>query len=265
MLYLFISPEGEPNRIQLCQTLANPEGALCRYFYTIAGPSKLLTRHHAALSAIAGGQPEPCLLIAFDRQSNTFFPLRTGTLMGLSGHRDGQDLSMRQTAAMIKKGKLDLAVKVRLGQRVCAPNHTLFHASLKTTLNAPLPDEPGGSFLIRHHADLTAALLPGDVWRPLANALSALPAMQKSRHLVLMQSEIVAIPAARKRLMHVQGHNYDTTPRAIAAVTDHAITHIQSISPDSDFSFFAALPLIPDGTPTAIIEMDTRLPLCLTE
>jgi hypothetical protein len=89
--------------------------------------------------------------------------------------------------------------------------------------------------------------------------------MQKSRHLVLMQSEIVAIPAARKRLMHVQGHNYDTTPRAIAAVTDHAITHIQSISPDSDFSFFAALPLIPDGTPTAIIEMDTRLPLCLTE
>ena len=74
MLYLFISTESESNCIQLLQTLADPEGSLCRYFYTIAGPSKLLTRHAAALSAIAGGNPESCLLIAFDRRSGTLFP-----------------------------------------------------------------------------------------------------------------------------------------------------------------------------------------------
>jgi hypothetical protein len=214
---------------------------------------------------MAGGRQEPCLLIAFDRRHSTFFPLRTGTLIGLGGQRDGQDIPMRQTTAVIKKGKLDLAVKVRLGSLVCAPNHTLFHASLKTTLKAPLPDEPGGSFLIRHHADLTASLQSGDVWRPLASALSALPAMQSSRHLVLMQSQIIAIPATRKRLLHVQGHNFDINHRAVAAVTGHTITHIQSVAPDRDFSFFATLPVIPDGTPSAIIEMDTRLPLCLAE
>lgn len=265
MLYLFISAECEPNRIQLLQTLADPEGSPCRYFYTISGPPKLLARHAAALNAIAGGQHEPCLLIAFDRKTGTFFPLRIGSLIGILGHREGEDISMRQTAAQIKKGRLDLAVKVKLGHRVSAPNRTLFRAALKSTLKTPLPDEPGGSFLISNRADLTPSLFSGDVWRPLANALVSLPDIKQSRHLVLLACETVAIPAAGKRLLHVQGHNFDTVPRAIAAVTGHAITHIQSVAPDSDFSFFATLPKIPNGQPSAIIEMDTRLPLCLTE
>lgn len=265
MLYLFIGAENEPNRVQLCQTLSNPEGSVCRYFYTIAGPPKLLSRHAAALHAVASGRHEPCLLIAFDRKTGTFFPLRTGSLVGIGGHRDGQDIPMRQMAALTKKGRLDLAVKVKLGHRVCAPHHTLFRTTLKATLKAPLPDEPNGSFLIRHHADLTPSLLSGDVWHLLAISLSSLPAMQQSRHLILLQSEMVAIPAAGKRLLRVQGHNFDATVRAIAAVTDHSITHIQSIPPDSDFSFFATLPAVPNGQPTAIIEMDTRLPLCLAE
>ncbi len=265
MLYLFIRAESEPNRIQILQTLANPEGSSCRYFYTISGPSKLLARHAAALNAIAGGRHEPCLLIAFDRKSGTFFPLRVGSLIGIHGHREGEDISMRQTAAQIKKGKLDLVVKVKLGNRVNAPNHTLFRAALKSTLKAPLPDEPGGSFLLRNRADLTPSLFSGDVWRPLANTLAALPDIRQSRHLILLACDTVAIPAAGKRLLHVQGHNYDSSLRTIAAVTGQAITHIQSVEPGSDFSFFASLPKSPNGQPTAIIEMDTRLPLCLTE
>ncbi len=265
MLYLFVSAESEPNRIQILQTLANPEGSCCRYFYTISGPPKLMARHAAALNAIAGGRHEPCLLIAFDRSCGTFSPLRVGSLIGIQGHRDGEDISMRQTAAQIKKGRLDLVIKVKLGHRVCAPNQALFRATLKSTLQAPLPDEPGGSFLIRNRADLTPSLFSGDVWRPLANTLSSLPAIRQSRHLVLLACDMVAIPAAGKRLLHVQGHNYDSTLRTVAAVTGHAITHIQSVEPDSDFSFFASLPKVPGDQPTAIIELDTRLPLCLTE
>lgn len=264
MLYLFISAQGEPNRIQLLQTLANPEGALCRYFYTIAGPPKLLSRHASALQAVAGGRHESCLLIAYDRQSSSFFPLRIGSLVGISGHRDGADLPMKQTLAQIKKGRLDLAVKVKLGRRLCAANHTLFRAALKTTLNTALPDEPGGSFLIGNRADLTPSLLDGEVWLPLAKALVSLPDVAE-KHPVLIRGDILAVPAAGQRLLHVQGHNFGTATRTLAAVTDHCITHIQAVEPNSDFSFLTSLPQIPNGKPTAIIELDSRLPLCLTE
>ncbi len=262
MLYLFISTESEPNRIQLLQTLADPEGEICRYFYTVSGPTKLLSRHASALNAIAGGNHEPCLLMLFDRPSGTIFPLRIGSLVGIHGHKDGQDLPMRQMAAQIKKGKLDLAIKVKLGHHVCTPNPLIFRTALKTTLKTALPDEVGGSFLIRHHADLTPSLLSGDVWPKLAHDMNTLAAIQNSMHRVLLRSEIVTIPAAGKRLLQVQGHNYDTQLRTIAAVTGQMITHLQSIAPNSDFSFFAPLPPLPNGQSTAIIEMDSRLPLC---
>lgn len=265
MLYLFISTESESNRIQLLQTLADPEGEICRYFYTVAGPSKLLSRHASALNTIAGGNHEPCLLMLFDRTNHTIFPLRVGSLVGIHGHRDGQDLPMRQMAAQVKKGKLDLAVKVKLGHRVCAPNPLIFRTALKTTLKTALPDEAGGSFLIRHHADLTPSLLSGEVWTKLAHDMNNLSSFQNSTHRVFLHSEIVVIPAAGKRLLQVQGHNYDTQLRTVAAVTGQVITHIQSIAPDSDFSFFAELPPLPNGQSTAIIEMDTRLPLCQAE
>ena len=265
MLYLFISTESESNRIQLLQTLANPEGEICRYFYTVSGPAKLLSRHASALNTIAGGNHEPCLLILFDRAQRTIFPLRVGSLVGIHGHKDGQDLPMRQMAAQIKKGKLDLAVKVKLGHRVCTPNPLIFRTALKTTLKTALPDEAGGSFLIRHHADLTPSLLTGEVWAKLAQDMNGLSAFQTTTHRVLLHSEVVAIPAAGKRLLQVQGHNYDTTLRTVAAVTGQVITHIQSIPPDSDFSFFAELPPVPNGQSTAIIEMDTRLPICQSQ
>lgn len=265
MLYLFISTENESNCIQLLQTLADPEGEICRYFYTVSGPSKLLSRHASALNTIAGGNHEPCLLMLFDRTCGTIFPLRTGSLVGIHGHKNGQDLPMRQMTAQIKKGKLDLVVKVKLGHHVCTPNPLIFRAGLKSTLNAALPDEVGGSFLIRHHADLTPSLLTGNVWAKLAHDIHSLTAFQSSTHQVLIHSEIVTIPAAGKRLLQVQGHNYDTQLRTIAAVTGQVITHIQSISPDSDFSFFVPLPPLPNGQSTAIIEMDSRLPLCQSQ
>ena len=265
MLYLFIGTESEPNRIQLLQTLADPEGEICRYFYTVSGPAKLLSRHASALNAIAGGNHEPCLLMLFDRPSGTIFPLRIGSLVGIHGQKDGQDLPMRHMAAQIKKGKLDLAIKVKLGRHVCTPNPLIFRTALKTTLKVALPDEAGGSFLIRHHADLTPSLLAGDVWSKLAHDMNALASFQNSTHRVFLHSEIVAIPAAGKRLLQVQGHNYDTKLRTVAAVTGQVITHIQSVAPDSDFSFFAELPPVPNGQSTAIIEMDTRLPLCQTQ
>lgn len=262
MLYLFISTESESNRIQLLQTLADPEGEICRYFYTVSGPAKLLSRHASALNTIAGSNHEPCLLMLFDRPSGTIFPLRIGSLVGIHGQKDGQDLPMRQMSAQIKKGKLDLAVKVKLGHRVCTPNPLIFRTTLKTTLKTALPDEAGGSFLIRHHADITPSLLTGDVWSKLAQDMIRLAPFQSSSHRVLLHSEIVTIPTVGKRLLQVQGHNYDANLRTIAAVTGSIITHIQSIAPDSDFSFFAELPPQPNGQSTAIIEMDTRLPLC---
>lgn len=262
MLYLFVSTESESNHIQLLQTLANPEGEICRYFYTVSGPPKLLSRHASALNTIAGGKHEPCLLMLCDKASHTIFPLRTGSLVGIHGQKDGQDLPMRQMAAQIKKGKLDLVVKVKLGHRVCSPHPLIFRTTLKTTLKTELPDEAGGNFLIRHHADLTPSLLTGDIWARLAHDMCDLPSFQNSSHRVFLKSEIVAIPAAGKRLLQVQGHNFSDQLRTVAAVTGQVITHIQSVAPDSDFSFFAQLPPVPNGQSTAIIEMETRLPIC---
>ena len=136
---------------------------------------------------------------------------------------------------------------------------------LKTTLKTALPDEAGGSFLIHHHADLTPSLLSGDVWSKLAQDMSSLSAFSSSTHRVFLKSEIVAIPAAGKRLLQVQGHNFGPQMRTVAAVTGQLITHIQSVAPDSDFSFFAQLPPTLNDQSTAIIELDTRLPLCQTQ
>ena len=260
MLYLFLTGEEAAGQSLLLRTLGEPTGAQGFYSYTVTGAPRVMTQVAARFSAVSGGRPERCLICRYDKQRDLFLPLRLGRLDSISGHRNGHPVPARVLMSDARHGRLDLLVRVTLGERV-AQSPVLFTASLRATVGTALPTPQGGSQLVFHRADPTPGLVTADVaWRMAAQALCTSPEFVRQGHTLALRTEILAIPARRERLLRVQGENFGDKLITVGSVTDHTLSHIQAVPPHSNFEFFAPLPF-PAGPATAVIDLAAKFPL----
>lgn len=262
MLYVFIIVDQEPSQLQLEQTLSFPEGSVYHYRVTFSGPRESLHRVAYSFNHINGRSRQDCAIIALDKTSNTYYPLRRGYLDRICLLKDNVEIPLSRVSSFYKRGSLSFDFSIRLVQHLYAPDLADYNRELRQALGSSLPDTSTGAPIFVHHRIAVPCPYENDIFPPLFAQLADMPALRRSRHRVLMHSEIVAIPTTRTRLLRVQGHNFHAYAQVLAAITDNNITHLQSVLPHSDFTFFAKLPPFPNGKPTVISDIRSRRLLC---
>lgn len=265
MLYLFISAETDGGQLQMLQTLANPEGSMYAYRFLFAGHPEQLRRSALNFDYINSRSRQDCAIIAYDKTSNTYYPLRRGILDRISLLHKDEIVPIKNSLSLCKKGRISFDISIHFGPRLYTPDLEAYNRELRGALGSSLPDQKTGSLAFLHHRIAIPYPYEGDCFPLLSRQIADMPAMAHSRHRVLLKGEVIAIPLTRTRLLRVQGHNFDRTPRILASIREHTLTHVQAVPSNADFTFFVKLPPRPNGKFTVISEMNARRILCIAE